>query len=516
MTEPLRLALVAGTGAPYSRDAGRADVVAALADALARAGHDVSLFLPAWRDLAVPADAARETVLAGYPVPHGERDEAASLIRVQRRGQPFDVYLVHARGERRFFDGAGFAAAADAPDAGAAEAERAAFFARAVLEALRRTERRVDLVHAFDAPAAWAPALLRRVYADDPFFARTGCLFSVLDWSDAPLAPASTVTALGLGADAEDPWARFTGKTDVPVLRLALRHADRVVFPSVRFATELGEDRALAGPLSGVLAAREKDLLGVVPGIDAKQWDPAGDHAITARYSAARPAGKEKCRAALAERCGWPHDPAESGANAPIIGLIARFDEEKGLEVVEEALPGLLELDVRLCVLGRGDARYEAMFTAAARRAPERVSARLAFDDAQARRILAGADLLLVPSKREAGGMQQLRALRYGAIPVAHATGGLVDSLREFDPDTMEGTAFLFRPHTGEALIGAVSRAVAVHREPHRWARLLRNALSTDVSWEATAAGYDEAYRVVRRHVEARRFSTWALGIARS
>jgi starch synthase len=510
MTEVLRLALVAGTCAPYARDAGRADVVAGLADALARRGHDVALFLPAHRDLEVPADGVRETLLVGFPVPHGEGDEPASLIRVRRPGQPFDVFLVQHKGGRRFFDRAGFAAA------GAERAEGEAFFARAVLEALRRIDRKVDLVHAFDAAGAWAPAYLRRAYAEDAFFARTGSVLSVLDWSDSPQLPRATVTALGLGPDVEDASLRPGGREGVPVLGLALRHADRIVFPSTRFATELNQDTTLAGPLSGVLAAREKDLLGIVPGIDARQWDPAQDDAIARRYSLAEPAGKEACRTARAERCGWAHDPAESGSQRPIIGLIARLDDEKGIAVVRDALDGLLALGVRLAVLGRGDAVHEAMFTAAAQGAPERVHARLAFDDGHARRILAGADLLLVPSRREAGGMQQLRALRYGTIPVAHATGGLVDSLREFDPDRLEGTAFLFRPHTGAALIEAVRRAVAAHAEPHRWARLVRNALSVDVSWEATAAGYDEAYRAVRRHVEARRFSSWALGIARS
>ena len=211
MTEVLRLALVAGTCAPYARDAGRADVVAALADALARRGHDVALFLPAHRDLAVPGDAVRETILAGFPVPHGERDEPASLIRVRRPGQPFDVFLVQHKGERGFFDGPGFGAT---PARDAVRAEGDSFFARAVLEALRRMDRRVDLVHAFDAAAAWTPAYLRRAYADDAFFARTGTLFSVLDWNDAPSAPVATLTALGLGADAAEPCG---GSRGVPV-----------------------------------------------------------------------------------------------------------------------------------------------------------------------------------------------------------------------------------------------------------------------------------------------------------
>ncbi len=513
MSDTLRLALVANACAPYAREDGRAEVVAALADALARRGHEIALFLPAHRDLTIPPDAERETVLAGFAVPLGDGNESASLIRLRRPGQPFDVYLVQHRGERRFFDAPGFGPA-DTGDAEACAA-RGAFFARAVLTAIRLMDHRVDLVHAFDAAAAWVPAFLRRFDADDAHFARTGALFTVLDWRDAPVAAASTIAALGLPEDAEDPRTHATLQGMLPINQLALRHADRIVFPSVRFAAELLEDPTIAGPLSSVLAARVQDLLGVVPGIDARQWDPAGDMEIAGRYSAEAVAGKEACRRALAERAGWPTDPAERGWDRPIVGLIARLTAEKGMDVVRDALDGLRALDVRLAVLGRGDAEFEAMLGDAARRTPEHVSVRLAFDDAQARRILAGSDLLLVPSRLEAGGMQQLRALRYGTIPVAHATGGLVDSLREFDGDTLEGTAFLFRPHTGPALLEAMARAVAVYAEPHRWRRLVGNALGTDVSWEATAAGYDEVYRAVRRNVEARRFSSWALGIAR-
>ncbi len=514
MTDTLRLGLVATACAPYAREDGRAEVVAALADALARRGHEIALFLPAHRDLTIPPDAQRETVLAGFAVPLGDGNETASLIRVRRPGQPFDVFLVQHRGERRFFDAPGFGPA-ETSDA-ETRAARGAFFARAVLTALRLLDHRVDLVHAFDAAAAWVPAFLRRFDADDAQFGRTGALYTVLDWNDAPVAAASTIAALGLPEDAEDPRTHEILPGSLPINQLALRHADRIVFPSVRFAAELLEDATIAGPLSSVLAARAKDLLGVVPGIDARQWDPAGDMEIAERYSSEAVVGKEACRRALAERAGWPTDPAERGWDRPIVGLIARLTAEKGMGVLRDALDGLIDLDVRLAVLGRGDAEFEAMLGDAARRAPEHVSVRLAFDDAQARRIMAGSDLLLVPSRLEAGGMQQLRALRYGTIPVAHATGGLVDSLREFDGDTLEGTAFLFRPHTGPALLAAMARAVAVYSEPHRWRRLVANALGTDVSWEATAAGYDEVYRVVRRNVEARRFSSWALGIARS
>ncbi|MGH7725976.1 MAG: glycogen synthase [Candidatus Eiseniibacteriota bacterium] len=520
MAEPLRVSIVATEYSPLAKDSGRADIIAAIAQGAAQRGHAVSVFLPAYRDLVVPDGAKRETAVAAFDVPMGTESgspvEPASLIHVTLPHVPLEILLVHHRGDRRFFDRSGLVRDRALGNPHADNAERFAFFGRAVLEAHRALERRTDLVHLFDARTSWVAGYLKRTLAEDPFFVRTGCLLSVLDWSDQAPEPVTAIRALGLAADADDPWARFKGESTMPILKVGLRHADLIALPSTRFAEELREDRALAGPLGTVLATRVKDLTGVVPGIDTRSWDPARDPALPQRYSVNDPAAKTASRMALAERAGWPSDPAQAGWERPIVGLVASLKDEKGLDLVKQTSQAMLGLDMRFFVVGVGDPAYHMLFEVLARRFPEHVHARLRFDDALVRQVVAGADLLLVPSRYEAGGRHQLRALRYGTPPIVHATGGLFETVKDFDASALTGTGFTFTPYDPEALIGALKRALETYQRPHAWERIVKQAMSEDWSWAKTAAGYEQAYREVRRRVEAKRFSAWALGVARS
>jgi starch synthase len=519
MIESLRVALVATEASPLARHGGRADVVSAVAHALARRGHAVTLFLPAYRDLTFPQGSQRQTTVAELRVPGPNGTEPAALIRVtlpHARGVRVpEILLVHHRGDRRFFDRPGLWTDPADGSLYSDNAERFSFFGRAVLEGLKALDQKPDLLHAFDARAAWTLGFLKRTYAEDAHFVRTGTLLSALDLDDQEPQAADALVEAGLAEDAQDPWAKFRGEEQVPMLKVGLRHADLVVLPSAHYADEVLENRAMARGLSGVLAARAKDTVGIVPGIDAQAWDPAKDRAIAARYGSTDLAGKTLCRRALAERAGWPSDPAERGYGWPIVGLIARLTDEQGFGLVTEALDRLLSLEARYFVLGLGDRAHHAMLAEAARRNPDRLFARLTFDDGLAREIVAGADLFLLPALQEPTGRQALRAMRYGAVPVAHAVGGLADVVTEFDARAGTGTGFTFAPPTPEGLERALERAIDVRQQPHLWRRLVQNAMEYDGSWEATAEAYETAYREVRRRVEAQRFGAWALGIAR-
>ncbi|MEP7028498.1 MAG: glycogen/starch synthase [Candidatus Eisenbacteria bacterium] len=520
MSEVLRVALVATEASPLARHGGRADIVAAVANSLARRGHQVTLFLPAYRDLTFPEGSRRETLRPELRVPDPAGIEPAALIRVTlplrpEGGRSPEIILVHHRGNRRFFDRPGLwtdpADGTPYPD----NAARFAFFGRAVLEGLKALDAKPDLVHAFDARAAWTLGLLKRVYADDAQFVRTGTLISALDLDDQEPQPAAALVEAGLEADAQEPWGTYDGDALVPLLKIGLRHADLVVLPSKTHAAELLEDRALARELAPVLSLRAADTVGVVHGIDAAVWDPAGDAAIAAPYTATDLAGKARCRHALAERAGWPSDPAESGHAWPIVGLIAKLTDEQGMALVTEALDRLLALDARYFVLGLGDRVHHVALGQAAQRHPDRLFARLTFDDTLVREIVAGADLFLLPTLFEPTGRQALRAMRYGAVPVAHKVGGLADVVTDFDPVAGTGTGFTFLEPTPLDLASSLAHAIDTFHQPHAWRRLVRNAMTHDGSWEATAAGYEVAYREVRRRVEAKRFGAWAMGIAR-
>jgi starch synthase len=294
-----------------------------------------------------------------------------------------------------------------------------------------------------------------------------------------------------------------------------MRLTDALVLSSPRFAGEALAQRALSGPLAPVLAARARDTFGIVHGIDTEAFDPAHDATIATRYGVDAPAGKARCRTLLAERAGWATDPAESSFPWPIVGMIARLTDEQGMALVRTALPRLLALPLRLFVLGLGDPEHNAFLSVMARRHPDRLHARLAFDDRLARELLAGADAFLLPARVEPSGRQALRALRYGAVPVAHAAGAQADIVADHDSEAATGNGFLFSEHTADHLVGAVERALDCHQQPHVWARLTRAAMAFDGSWERTAGAYEETYLEVRRRIEARRFGAWALGIAR-
>jgi starch synthase len=510
MTEPLRVALVATEASPLARHTGRADVIGAIAQALAQRGHDVALFLPAYRDLTFPPGSRRETVVPELRVPGPNGIEPASLIRVwvpsTRASRAAEVLLVHHRGDRRFFDRPGLwcdpADGTPYPD----NAARFAFFGRAVLEGLRALDRKPDLLHVLDARSAWTLAFLKSAYADDGQFVRTGTVLSALDLEDQEKQPAAALIECGLFEEVDELAS---------LLGVGMRHADLVVLPSAHYAAQVILDEPLARGLGPALAARAKDTVGILHGIDAAQWDPSTDTAIAARYAASDFAGKASCRRALAERAGWPSDPAERGHDWPIVGMIARLTDEQGMGLLARALERMLALELRLFVLGLGDRAHHAVLEDAARRHPDRVFARLTFDDALAREIVAGADAFLLPALSEPTGRQALRAMRYGAVPVAHRVGGQADAVVDFDPIAGTGTGFTFLAPTPEDLLGALSTAIATYHEPHLWRHLVRNAMTHDGTWQGTAAGYERAYRVVRRKVEAQRFGAWALGIAR-
>jgi starch synthase len=241
--------------------------------------------------------------------------------------------------------------------------------------------------------------------------------------------------------------------------------------------------------LDGVLRDRSADLYGVVNGIDDAVWNPATDREIAKVYTADDLAGKSACRAALADEMGLDVD------NGPIVGIVSRLASQKGLDLVLEALPRLVDTGFHLVLLGSGEQRLEAAFTRAAAAHGGRVAIRLGFDDGLARRIYAGADMFLMPSRYEPCGLGQMIAMRYGTIPIVRRTGGLADTVTEVKPARRTGTGFGFTDPTPGALGAAAIRALAAYREPGLWRQLIRNAMAEDFSWQNSAKEYVALYR---------------------
>jgi starch synthase len=365
--------------------------------------------------------------------------------------------------------------------------ERFIFFCRGAMEGLKRLGWIPQVIHANDWQAGLVPVYLETLYRDDPALSKIATLFTIHNLAYQGVFWHYDVPMTGLGWDLFTPAGiEYYGKLNF--LKGALLFSDLLTTVSRTYAQEIQTPEFGCG-LEGVLQERSAALHGVVNGIDYEVWNPATDGTIPKGYTADDREGKRACKAALQEELGLAQEPA------PLVGMVTRLVEQKGLPLVLDALPGLLAEGVQLALLGSGEPALEEAFADAAAQHAGRVAVRLGYDARLARRIYAGADCFLMPSRYEPCGLGQLISLRYGTIPLVRWTGGLADTVKEFDPAKQAGTGFGFAPFTGEALLECARRALAVFRQPRLWQRLMRNAMAEDFSWEASAREYVALYR---------------------
>ena len=472
----MRVAIVSSEASPFAKTGGLADMVGSLAAALARRGLDVTLVLPAYRCVlergdvtatgmafSVPAAGGIEQVeiLAGG----GGEGARARFVRVDRF---FDREGLYGRGGTEYAD----------------NADRFACFARAALALLARLDP-PDVLHGHDWQTGLAVAYLRLQPERYPSLTSARTLFTVHNVGYQGLFDAGAFPRLQV--DSAHYWPNFEFYGNISYLKAGLSLADRLTTVSPSYAEEVKTPEQGCG-LDGVFRERAGDLAGIMNGVDYGVWDPAADAFIARRYSAAAPDGKHDCKRDLQRRLSLP--PSDS----PLAGMVARLVDQKGLDVLAGALDALLSRDLQIAVLGTGDPSHEQMLSGFARRHPDRMAARIGFDEELAHVIEAGSDLFLMPSRYEPSGLNQLYSLRYGTIPIVRATGGLKDSVMPFDETTGEGTGFLFGDYASEALVGAVDRALDCFGRPDAWRRLVANAMAQDFSVDRTAAEYAALY----------------------
>jgi starch synthase len=474
----MRVAMVASECEPWAKTGGLADVVDALSRALGAPsprglGHEVDVYLPWYRGLTPPADLTplELRVPVGSPDQGPVRHEVVTLWSGD--GDGYRLRLVqHAPSFDR--DGYYVDAAGDYPDNPA----RFTLLGRAALEAIRAEVRPVDILHGHDWQAGPLLLSLRHRYAAEPLLARTGTMLTCHNLAYHGWTPRAEASQLDL--------PDHVGAPDgVDLLRGAIASADIVNTVSPTYARESLTPEDGAG-LDDALRARGEDYIGIINGIDTALWDPAHDPALAAPYDATDPSPKALTRAALMARHGLDPD-------GPLLGVIGRLDPQKGFDLVAGAAPALLGLGARLIVLGTGTEDLVAGLVALAREHPDRIVVLDRFDRDEARRIYAGADLFLMPSRFEPCGQGQLIAMRYGTPPVVRRVGGLADTVVDADAD-VEGTGFVFGPAEPGALVAAVERALAAMADEVRFRRIQRHGMRRDHSWRRPARLYEAAY----------------------
>jgi starch synthase len=489
----MQVLFVAAECEPWAKIGGLGDVVDALARALGRIpgllDESVEVFLPRYPFVAIPAGTPLDDLCVG--VPDGDAGTAEVTIR------SFDAggYRLRLVDYPPCFDRSGVYG--DGPVEFPDNARRFTLLGRAALEARRHEGRPVDVIAIHDWHACPVAILRDIVYADDPILGGAAITLTVHNPAYHGWTPRERAPELGLGAAAAgvgDGWG-------IDLLAEGIRRAEMVNTVSPTYAREVLTPEAGQG-LDGDLASRGDRFIGILNGLDQALWDPATDAALAARYDVRDPSGKAACRRDLLARVGF--DPDDPG---PVLGVIGRLDPQKGFDLVAGALPRLLAAGARLVALGSGDPRLVMGMRSLAGSAPRRVAMLERFDRDLARRIYAGADLFLMPSRFEPCGQGQMIAMRYGTPPVARRTGGLADTIRDVTDDPDHGTGFLFGPATPEALADSVERALAMlaavgAADRAAWAALVVRCMTLDWAWESTSA---PAYAAMFRRAIARR-----------
>ena len=476
-TPPLRVLHVAAEVYPLVKTGGLADVVAALPPALAAAGADVRLLLPGLPPVLEAVQAQRTVLNIGACF-------GAMRVRLLLGRMPLTklpVYVIDAphlyqRGGSPYQDSDGV----EWPD----NLQRFALLGWVAAH-----------LASGDADAAWLPdvvhahdwhAAMTCAYMAEHRPTQAASVYTVHNLAFQGLFPQPDHHLLGLGnRSMTTAGLEFHGQ--LSFMKAGLKYAHKVSTVSPNYAREIATHEFGCG-LDGVIRGRGADVSGILNGIDDAVWDPAADSAIAMRYSARQMAGKAACRRALQQAQGLAEDDS-----ALLLTIVSRLSAQKGLDLVLAALPAMVQAGAQLMLQGTGEPALEAAFTAAARDFPGRVAVHIGYDEARAHRLVAGADVIMVPSRFEPCGLTQLYGLRYGTLPLVRRVGGLADTVADGE------TGFVFDAATPLALEACVHRAVALHRnDPSAWARMQGAGMAQDLSWAAAARDYLALYAEAR------------------
>ena len=471
----MEILFVASEVAPWSKTGGLGDVAAALPDALAARGHAVSIVTPRYGSI----DPAR---LGLHALHRAVRVDGEPTTLWVKKGKAPVYFVEHERffGSRTGLYGGG---QTDYPD----NAERFAYLARAALALPAALGLRPRIVHVNDWQTGLVPFLLRHEHRDDPALAGSRSVFTIHNLAYQGVFPKEVVPALGLPWNVFR-WEQMEFHDALSFLKAGLVFVDALTTVSPTYAKEILGPEAGHG-LDALLRTRERDLSGILNGIDVHQWDPERDHHLVAPFSAADLSGKVAGKAALQRELGLAVRP-----DVPLLAIVSRLADQKGIDLVMASLPELIARDVQLAVLGSGRTDWENALREASAAHPGQVGVRIGFDEGLAHRIEAGADVFLMPSRFEPCGLNQMYSLRYGTVPVVRAVGGLEDTVRDYD-GAGGGTGFKFRDYTPAAMMTAVRRALETYRDRKAWRGLMERGMAEDNSWEHSAQGYEALYR---------------------
>lgn len=481
----MQIVFAASEAVPFAKTGGLADVVGALPQQILKLGHEVTVYLPLYREVQQHLNGGPTYAVRSITIPFPHRNRFVGIVDGGvRDGVKF--YFVDCP---ELFDRQGLYG--NNGDTYGDNAERFGLFCRAVLEATKLLGV-PDIFHVHDWQAALIPVLLRTVYSTDPVLKKCGTVLTIHNAAYQGWFPPATTEQLLL------PWELFTyDKLEhyniFNFLKGGIVYANALTTVSRKYAEEIQTPEFGSG-LDGAMRQRKADLHGILNGVDYAEWDPATDGNLAAHYSPADLAGKRECRKDLLHAFGL-----EAPDATPVIGVCSRFASQKGFDLLEQIAGRLAERDVAVVALGTGEPYYEKFFRDFAYANAGRFAVQIRYDDAMAHKIEAGADIFLMPSRFEPCGLNQIYSLKYGTVPVVRATGGLDDTVEEWNPGLNTGTGFKFMPYEAQALLDAIDRALAAFPDKNQWSQLMQNGMAQNFSWQQPAREYAALYEEIAR-----------------
>jgi len=474
----MKILFTASECVPFIKTGGLADVVGALAPVLAKEGHDVRVMVPLYAK--IPESYVQEmTHVLDFEVTLGWRKQYCGIEMLSRDGVTY--YFV----DNKFYFGRSYIYGL-----GGDEYERFGFFCRACINALPLLDFQPDVIHAHDWQSGMVPALLKIQYAHLPFFANIKTMFTIHNLQYQGIFGIREVQdVLGLGDSLwTDDKLECFGCANY--LKAGLVYSDLITTVSPSYAEEI-QTAYYGERLDGLLRARKHEVYGILNGLDIVDYDPANDNSIACKYTPDDLSGKAECKRALQEEMNLKVDP-----DIPVIGMVGRLSNQKGLDLVDCVLSDMIGKNVQLVVLGMGESRYVNLFEWAQGAFPGSVACRFDMDSALAHRIYAGCDMFLMPSQFEPCGLSQMIAMRYGTIPIVRETGGLRDTVLSYNEFTGEGNGFTFFNYNAHDMLYVVEHAAEYYRD-HKdvWQILQKRGMVTDFSWTRSANRYVELYR---------------------
>jgi starch synthase len=489
-----RVVMLSAEAFPYVKVGGLGDIAGSLPPKLEILGAGITLLLPAYKSIHHHRFGIHPyKPLPAFDVKMGASITQAEIYTATMPGSNVRVFFI---GNRDYFLRDGIYDDPHTHEAYLDNMQRFVFFMKACLALLPKIEHHVDIIHCHDWQTGLIPGIANTTLRHNTYFSRVGTLLTIHNLAYQGVFPKEALYWADIDYSHFHATSPFEFWGQVNFLKVGIEYSDYISTVSVNYAQEIQSGPTYGYGLEGVLKRNRNKLHGIVNGIDYEIWNPETDPSLPAHFSSRDLSGKRKCKKQILQHFGLP----SQSDRVPLIGIISRLADQKGFDLIAGAINEIFSLELRMVILGIGQKKYHELLKQIALRYPQKLALKLAFDNDLAHQIEGGCDMILMPSRYEPCGLNQLYSLRYGTVPIVRATGGLADTVVNYEGDDSAGTGFTFANYSSGELVATIKRALKVYSNPHEWEKIIIRGMREDWSWERSAHKYMELYERICRN----------------